>query len=145
MLTELCQEIRNWFDRERHFGTFTIEGGQITADFLREGQYFRVIGSIFNDGVHCFGDINDQLVDETFEGAVWALAIPQAVIKLSTEIEAWREKYEAPDGSAMSPFMSESFGGYSYQKGSAYSGNTSGGSASWQSAFAAKLNAWRKL
>ena len=152
MLTELCQELRNWFPvRDKtgailsYPGVYEITGGALTAPFLLTGQYYRITGSIFNDGVHRFGDINDQLVDETFEGTVWALAIPQAVIKLSTEIEAWREKYEAPDGSAMSPFMSESFGGYSYQKGSAFSGNTSGGSASWQSAFAAKLNAWRKL
>ena len=29
MLTELCQELRNWFDRERYYGTFTIENGNI--------------------------------------------------------------------------------------------------------------------
>lgn len=144
MLTELCQELRNWFDRERHTGTFTIEGGNIAAPFLRQNQYYRIVGSIFNDGVHKFGE--PLLADETFDGTVWALAIPEPVIKLSAEIDAWREKYETADSAAMSPFSSESFGGYSYSKsgtGSADGGGTTGGS--WQTAFAPRLNAWRKL
>ena len=85
MLTELCQELRNWFDRERYFGVFEISGGVITAPFLVPGQYYRIIGSIFNDGVHQYGSYTDELVDETFDGAVWALCIPAAVIKLSTD------------------------------------------------------------
>lgn len=139
MLTELCQELRNWFDRERHFGTFTITGGNITADFLAEGQYYRIIGSVFNDGVHQYPV--DILRDETFDGSVWALAIPEPVIKLSEDIDAWREKYESADSAALSPFTSESFGGYSYTK----SGSTADGGTSWQSAFRARLNRWRKI
>lgn len=142
MLTELCQELRNWFDRERHFGTFEISGGVLTAPFLVEGQYFRIIGSVFNDGVHKFG--TDVLEDETFDGAVWALGIPQAVINLSAEIDTWQAKYGAADGVAMSPFASESFGGYSYSKASGSSSGGSGG-VSWQSVFRSRLNAWRKL
>lgn len=142
MLTELCQELRNWFDRERHFGTFEITGGNITAPFLAEGQYFRIIGSLFNDGVHQYPAYDLQA--ETFDGAVWALAIPQPVIKLAQEIQAWRDKYEAADSVAMSPFASESFGGYSYSKSS---GSSSDGADSvrWQSAFRKRLNVWRKI
>ena len=143
MLTELCKELRNWFDRERHEGTFTISGGVLTADFLREGQYFRVIGSVFNDGVHRWPD--EPLADETFSGSVWALAIPEAVLQLSRDIDAWREKYEAVDSAAMSPYMMESFGGYSYQKGSVFTGQNIGGTASWISVFATRLKQWRKL
>lgn len=144
MLTELCQELRNWFDRERHYGAFTIEGGRITAPFLREGQYYRVIGSIFNDGVHKYPD--DILADETFDGAVWALGIPEAVLDLSLEIDEWRGKYEGVDSAAMSPFTSESFGGYSYSKsgGGAASG-VSGGGGTWQTVFRPRLNMWRKI
>ena len=144
MLTELCQELRNWFDLDRKYGTFTISGGTLTADFLVTGQYYRIMGSIFNDGVHQYGDNTDVLVDETFEGQVWAMGVPQAVINLATEIDAWRAKYETADSQAMSPFMSESFGGYSYSKGSSYSdsGNGNGG---WVSSFASRLNRWRKL
>lgn len=142
MLTELCQELRNWFDRERHTGTFEINDGNIVCDFLREGQYFRLIGSIFSDGVHKYPAAD--LPSETFTGAVWALGIPAPVITLSDEIDAWRAKYEVPDSAALSPFQSESFGGYSYSKGASGSnGNTSG--VSWQNAFAPRLNKWRKI
>lgn len=142
MLTELCQELRNWFDRERHTGTFEISGGNIVCDFLQEGQYFRLIGSIFSDGVHKYPAAD--LPSEAFTGAVWALAIPAPVVTLSEEIDTWRAKYEAPDSAALSPFQSESFGGYSYAKGASGSnGNTSG--VSWQNAFMSRLNKWRKI
>lgn len=146
MLTELCQELRNWFDRERHFGTFEISGGVITAPFLVNGQYYRIVGSIFNDGVHKFGDAADTLTDETFEGAVWALAIPKAVINLAAEIAEWQSKYGTADSAAMSPYQSESFGGYSYSK-SAGGNSASGasGASGWKAAFASRLNPWRKL
>lgn len=143
MLTELCQELRNWFDLERHYGTFTIEGGSITAPFLREGQYYRVIGSIFNDGVHRFGD--DLLTDETFYGSVWALGIPEAVLNLSLEIDEWRGKYESVDSAAMSPFNSESFGGYSYSKSGGGASAGAGGGGTWQAVFRPRLNMWRKI
>lgn len=139
MLTELCQELRNWFDRERHFGTFTIEGGELAVSFLQEGQYFRIIGSVFNDGVHKYPITS--LHDETFEGAVWALAIPEAIINLSNDIDNWQNKYGAVDSAAMSPFNSESFGGYTYSKASGSSGSAS----DWRSAFANRLNRWRKI
>ena len=141
MLTELCQELHNWFDRERHTGTFTIAGGNITADFLQNGQYFRVMGSVFSDGVHQYPAAG--LPSETFDGAVWALAIPTAVLRLAEDIKAWREKYEAADSAALSPFQSESFNGYSYSKGAASSAGDGG--TSWQSVFASRLNMWRKL
>lgn len=143
MLTELCQELNNWFEREKRSGSFRIANGMLEADFLLPGQYFRVMGSLFNDGVHQYG--NDFLNDEDFTGSVWSLAIPVAVIKLSEDIDAWRAKYEAPDSSAMSPYMSESFGGYSYSKGSAISGTGTGGATSWRTSFASRMNAWRKV
>lgn len=144
MLTELCQELHNWFDRDRFFGTFTIEGGVLTAPGLVDGQYYRIVGSVFNDGVHQYGEPTDTLEDETFNGAVWALGIPKAVIDLSAEIDAWRDKYEGADSAAMSPFNSESFGGYSYAKSRA--GTSSGSGASgWQGVFASRLNMWRKI
>ena len=143
-MTELCQELRNWFDRARVPGTYTITDGTITADFLVSGQYFRIIRSRFNDGVHIYGE--DELTDETFEGSVWPMAVPPPVINLATEIAAWRTQYETVGSAAMSPFQSESFGEYSYSKSSGGS-SSSGSSAtpSWKSVFAARLNMWRKL
>lgn len=143
MLTELCQELHNWFEREKRSGSFRIANGMLEANFLLPGQYFRVMGSLFNDGVHQYG--KDFLNDEDFTGSVWSLAIPEAVIKLSEDIDVWRAKYEAPDSSAMSPYMSESFGGYSYSKGSAISGTGTGGATSWRTSFASRMNAWRKI
>ena len=151
MLTELCQELNNWFDenakdgtKNRFFGTFVIENGAIdlSQTDVQEGQYFRIVGSVFNDGVHKYHTNN--LVDETFNGAVWAMAIPRAVIALAAEISDWMAKYGGVDSVAMSPFTSESFGGYSYSKGSGVSGAT-GQTVSWQSVFASRLNQWRKI
>ena len=144
MLTELCQELRNWFDLERRTGTFTISGGALTADFLQPNQYYRIIGSVFNDGVHKYADNTDTLTDETFTGAVWALGIPKAVISLATEIAAWVAKYGV-DSAAMSPFNSESFGGYSYSKGSGNSQASASSPSGWQAAFGSRLNKWRKI
>ena len=143
MLTELCQELRNWFDRERHTGAFEIVDGNLTADFLAEGQYFRICGSIFNDGVHQYPV--DILRDETFDGSVWALAIPEPVIKLADEIDKWREKYETADSAALSPFTSESFGGYSYTKSGSSGSTVDTGGVSWQNVFKTRLNRWRKI
>ena len=111
-----------------------------------DGQYYRICGSVFNDGVHKYGDESDSLVDESFDGAVWAMAVPPAVIALDADITAWQEKYGGAESEAMSPFTSESFGGYSYSKSSR--SGTSGddaGAGSWQSAFAGRLNMWRKI
>lgn len=141
MLTELCQELRNWFDLDRRYGEFTISGGALTADFLVAGQYYRIKGSIFNDGVHKFGV--DELDDETFKGEVWALGIPKAVIDLAEEIEAWKAKYESAGSAAMSPFTSESFGGYSYSKNETASSSAS--ATGWKAVFASSLNRWRKI
>ena len=146
MLSNLCQELRNWFDRgqPRISGAFEIQDGKITdtafTDVIQTNQYFRIIGSVFNDGVYKYTDTL-ELTDELFVGSVWLMAVPKAVIDLSEEIDAWVTKYEE---SANSPYTSESFGGYSYSKSS---GGSSGNSSTptWQSVFASQLNKWRKI
>jgi hypothetical protein len=146
MLTELCKEINNWFECAKFFGRFTVTDGVITGCYsLQENQYFRIVGSVFNDGVYKFGDELD-LTDETFTGAIWAMAVPKEVIALADDIKDWSDKYLGVDSAAMSPFNSESFGGYSYSKsgGSSSSGNVDL-SGTWQGAFADRLNHWRKI
>lgn len=153
MIDELCNELKNWFDetsdgeRRRYYGMFHIENGSIdlVGTGIQEGQYYRIVGSVFNDGVHQHPA--DDLTDETFIGSVWAMAIPQEVIALSAEIDDWIAKYQTPDSAAMSPFTSESFGGYSYSKGSSSSstGSGSGQAGTWQNAFAARLSKWRRI
>ena len=141
-LTELCQEINNWFDLKRYFGVFTIEDGKLKDDVgLLDGQYFRIIGSVFNDGVHVYPA--EDLKDESFDGAIWAMAVPPAVISLVDAMTDWEEKY----GEVVnSPYSSESFGGYSYTKGMGVASGTSGnGAGGVFSAFADDLNRWRKV
>lgn len=139
MLTELCQELNNWFDYgDRHYGTFTIENGIIEPlTFLQDGQYFRIIGSVFNDGVHQYPIDEFGLKDETFTGAIWAMTVPPAVIALASEIET----YATSDAAKISPYTSESFGGYSYSRAT----DSSGVTVSWQKAFASKMNKWRRM
>ena len=139
MLEQVLMNIRRWFPIEGgiHSGTFTIEGGGITLPFLADGQYFRICGSVFNDGLHQYNVLD--LIDETFTGTIWALAIPKAVIELADEIQKWQEK----NGEAsVSPYHSESFGGYSYSKAT---DAETGGAVTWQSAFKQQLSAWRKI
>ena len=144
MLTELCQELKNWFEREIYVGTFSISGGNIIVPegSLQEGQYFRIIGSVFNDGVHNWPA--DDLTDETFKGAIWAMAVPPSVIDLSERISEWDSKY---GDLVSSPYSSESFGGYSYTKASSGQGNAGAGGSggAWKSVFASELNKWRKI
>ena len=146
MLTELCQELRNWFDKDRFFGTFTISGGSIdlSETDVQTGQYFRIIGSTFNDGVYQYPA--SGLANETFTGSVWLMGVPKAVLDLAAEISSWQEKYGTVESPAMSPYISESFGGYSYSKsaGSGSMGNNQM-AASWERTFANRLNRWRKI
>ena len=138
IITEICAELRNWFAVPNgvHIQTYTISGGSIVPlDFLQAGQYFRIIGSVFNDGVHQYPA--SDLTDEVFHGAVWAMAVPPAVIDLATEIE----EYNKSDAGKASPFTSESFGGYAYTKATDENGVPIG----WQKAFASRLNKWRRL
>ena len=139
MLEQVLMHLKNWFlvPGGIHEGTYTIEDGGITLPFLANGQYFRICGSVFNDGLHQYPA--SDLKAETFEGNVWALAVPKAVIDLASEIEAWQTK----NGDAsVSPYQSESFGGYQYSKAT---DSASGGAVTWQTAFRSRLNAWRKL
>ena len=139
MLEQVLMHLKNWLlvPGGIHEGTYTIEDGGITLPSLANRQYFRICCSVFNDGLHQYPA--SDLKSESFDGTVWALAVPQAVIELAAEIEAWQKK----NGDAsVSPYQSESFRGYSYSKAT---DSASGGAVTWQSAFRSRLNAWRKL
>lgn len=149
MLTEICQEIKNWFDRNqpKYHGRFEVKNNIVYFKGqelpIQNGQYFRIIGSVFNDGVHLR---SSDLINESFSGSVWLMAVPCAVIDLSTEIKEWQNKYGGVDSENMSPYNSESFGGYSYSKsGGGSSDGSNTGTGTWQSTFAKRLNAWRKI
>lgn len=154
ILTELCQEIRNWFDRDQNkfYGEFVIEDGEIVSNEslfnLKEGQYFRIIGSTFNDGVHEYTPVHIlSMTEESFDGSVWAMAVPPSVIALAEDISEWNGLYGGVSATNMSPFKSESFAGYSYTKedGGSSSGGGGGAGLTWQAAFKDRLDRWRKL
>ena len=139
MLEEVLKHLKNWFvvPNGIHFGKFEIKGGALALPFLLNGQYYRIVGSVFNDGLHKNGE--GELQDEAFDGAIWALAIPKAVEKLAEEINEWENKNGAV---ANGPYQSESYGGYTYSKAT---DSSSGGAVTWQSAFRPRLNKWRKI
>lgn len=134
MIDEICASLHNYFAVGIVPGEYTVNDGEITLPFLAAGQFFRVVGSVFCDGVYRYGD--KLPADETFDGAIWALAIPPALDAIAVEIEEWKAKNADV---LASPYQSESFGGYSYSKG------TGSDSVSWQGVFAKRLNRWRKL
>ena len=128
---EMCASLRNYFALDPISGEFTIKDSDITVPGLVRGQYFRIDGSVFNDGVHRYGEISMN-GDETFTGTITPMAVPPAFEAVAAEIEEWKQKNAEVINS---PYQSESFGGYSYTKGT----------ASWQGVFAKRLNRWRKL
>lgn len=143
MLTEILQYLRNWFEKAKYKGDFSVENGQLKTEYsggeisIVNGQCFRVLGSALNDGVYEWPAT--VLKDETFSGAVWGLAIPPAVLTLAEEIEEWQNKYA---GSVASPYQSESYSRGSYSRTKASAGQSA---VSWKTAFADRLAPWRKL
>lgn len=147
MLEAVLMSLNNWFDRDglgrfHHIerGELSVEGGSLlgAGGWLKPGQWFRIEGSAFNDGLHRHPAAD--LADETFEGAAYALHVPPAVVELSERVAAWEE---ANGEASRGVYASESFGGYSYSlKGETAA---SSGSASWKTAFADELRGWRKL
>ena len=149
MLNQVCENICNYFIKDRYEGNYEIADGMISLPLL-EGQRFLIRGSVLNDGMYTYHDAgikNDDdteevgLQDETFTGMICALAVPPAVIVLSGEIKAWVEE----NGSSVStPYTSESvLGVYSYTKASG--GTGAGGSISWQDVYKDQLKRWRKV
>lgn len=133
MINAVCAEIRNYFVKSVHSGRFTVKDGTIQLPFLVEGQYFRVVGSVLNDGIYQYPAASLQ--NETFSGKIVAMAVPPTFISLIDKIEKFNNKND------ISPYTSESWGGYSYIK--ATDGN--GQAVGWKTAFAKELNAWRKI
>lgn len=138
MLTEIMAYLHNFFLVEGavRTGTFKVRNGSLNLPFLMDGQYFLIEGSVFNDGVHQYG--NNDLKDEIFTGDIAPMSVPEAFLNLCNDIADWQETNGAK---ATSPYQSESFGGYSYTRAS----GKDGASISWKTAFASRLNTWRKI
>lgn len=137
MLTEICAEIRNYFVEEIRQGTYRIVNGNIEPlDFLKDGQYFRIVGSSLNDGVYQYPDYALPN-DEEFDGSIWAMAVPPSFIALAESIKEYVESDEAKP----SAYQNESFGGYSYTKAT----DKNGVPLDWKKVFANKLTSYRRM
>lgn len=144
MLEAVLSRLNNWFDRDNLGRFYHVESGALSIKdgallgvdaWLKEGQYYRILGSVFNDGLHKQGD---DLADEDFNGCAYALAVPKEVIALSERISEWQKENAS---AVQNPYTSESFGGYSY---TLKSGNN-GAALTWKDAFENELRRWRKL
>ena len=152
MLEKICNHVHNYFTGAAHPGTYTITGGSLSVDFLKEGQRFHIVGSDLNDGVytwHASGIKDDddsapaELRDEVFSGSILPMAVPREFVLLASEVAAWVQEYGSK---VLSPYQSESvIGVYSYTKAGT-GGNADGGNGSptWESVFASRLNPYRR-
>lgn len=137
-----CADLKNYFitdfDKDLYFGEFVIANNIITLDFLETNQYFRIVGSKFNDGVYKY-DNKLTLVDETFSGAIWAMSVPPDFLAAVKEAEDYLTAH--PTGIE---FQSESFGGYSYTRNQ---GGKSTSTGFWflPNTIAQKLNQYRRM
>lgn len=117
-------------------GEITVRDGALDLSGLSAGQYCRIVGSTFNDGIYLCPVAG--LVDEVFDGAVFALRIPAAFVRLAEEIDAWQKA----NGVVAGAYKSESFEGYTYDRGT---DPVTGGGVSWQSVFRREINRWRRV
>ena len=150
MIEQICDMINNDFtDPETVIrGVFRVEGGRLEVEGVRDGQYVRIRGSAFNDGIwRC---PLSGMTDETFSGEVWPMRAPKAFLKLVSEIEAWVERF---GDAALSPFAEEDYGHYRYKKAQTVRSTSGGGRTSvwetrqpsWQSVYGDRLRRWRRL
>jgi hypothetical protein len=145
MLNEICGHLHNFFDTrdgefiDRTADTFTISSGVIfpLPSSLIAGQYIRIVGSLLNDGIYLLPSnfTISSLVNETFTGVIFGLAIPRDLVTLDSEITAYVAANPA------SGYVSESFGGWSGTKAT----GANGAALSWESVYAKRLNRWRKI
>lgn len=149
ILEDVLWHIHNFFvyDTDIVDGCAISEGAlpaSVTSSML-EGQWYRIRGSILNDGIHQHPA--SDLTDETFDGEIDTLVIPKPLLRVVEEIQDYiARNADAIQTAQSSPYQSESFGGYSYTIRGDLAGNTaSGGLTGWQAAYAGRLNPWRKM
>lgn len=139
MLEAVLNSLHNWFiiPGAARCGTFEVASGTLDADFLQIDQYYRVEGSVFNDGLHQHPGSDMQ--DEEFTGVVYPMAVPRAVIELANEIKAWCESNPETDK------ISESFDGYSYTRVGNGQNSSAVSVSRWEAAFAGRMRPWKKV
>lgn len=100
-LTALLGILNNRFEREYQDDTFTIASNAVSRVVLScpIGSYVAIVGSAMNDGVYKVAYLTDgslglegTLISEVFVGTVVALSVPNEVITLSNDINAYESK-----------------------------------------------------
>ena len=141
MLSEVCAYLRNYFYHgEPTIGKIEIVNGALKEPYgLKANQYFRIIGSMFNDGVYQYP--LTTLQDEVFDGAIRGMAVPPDLIRLISEMETWKTNNAY---ALNTPYQSESKADYSYSLKSI--GNSeNGGAMTVINQFSGRLARWRKI
>lgn len=143
-ITDFCEELHNFFEIEKYIEPVTIENGALLgfSDRLQENQYFRIVGSVFNDGVYKYP--TTDLTDETFDGAIWAMAVPPAALALLEKMQEWDSLY-GNNAANYTPYASETM--HHYSRSFAINTNSKGEVVrpTWQAVFRTELNRWRKI
>ena len=138
-LYDVCMYLRNWFVNEKnsYSGKVKIENGALAESYgIKPNQYFRIMGSDFNDGVYQYPIT--ALTDEEFTGTIWRMSVPPELVSLITEMNTWETKY---GGMINSPYQSESKADYSYSLKQGQSGRN----FSALDQFSGRLAKWRKI
>lgn len=143
-ITDFCEELHNFFEIEKYIESVTIENGALLgfSDRLQENQYFRIVGSVFNYGVYKYPATD--LKDETFSGAVWAMAVPPSALALFNTIKEWDSQY-GNNADNYSPYTSEAMHHYSRTFATYTNSNGEVVRPTWQAVFRTELNRWRKI
>jgi len=141
-LKEICDYIHNYFEYEYYEGEYAITDGSIDLSNvdIQENQYYMIEGSVFNDGI--YKHISTDLADETFRGTIITMRVPKDVLDVLNEVTEWEENNK---NVLQNPLNSESFGGYSYSKGTSSKKDGSQGAYTWRDVFGDRLKAYRKI
>ena len=128
-LYKTMTKCNNFFAISCEKGNFTIDGQkiQVNKNYV-SGQYIRIIGSILNDGVYKitlanngYITLNENINDESFNGYIVGLAVPQDFIDLSNKIDEFDKNKKVGVASESIPNYSVSFdtsvkSGFDYYK-----------------------------
>lgn len=136
MLRTIMRANHNFFEESAPYtGRFSISEGAITLpEELPCGAYIAIEGSRWHDGIY-ETPAHFSMPDEVFTGKVWVLHPPAEFLALAEAIENYNEKMTA------TPYVSESFGGYSYQIAT----GKNGAALSWQEAFASQMKPYYRM
>lgn len=144
-MEQVLEYLNNHFYKFAEKGTYKIENNeiQVRGKYVA-GQYIRITGSIMNDSVVKVISVNDNLItlesadnsvriDEEFDGVIYSMAVPLNLINLCEKIKEYNDKDTG--------LVSESFGDYSYNKGT----NKQGEINTWKDRYKTELKAYKRM